>query len=213
MAITFYNGSGSPFAWKVWLTLEHKQVPYEVKTLSFDREENKTPAFLALNSRGKVPLLQHGEVVVVESSAIVEYLEEVFPERPLLPRDPGLRAQVRQFALEADGYILPLQRRIFMETLFCKEENRDAGRIKEAQEALLEELGRWEERLSGEWLVGEMSLADFAVYPHIRLIRRVDDRQPANGLGERMPPRLAAWMKRIEALPYYERTIPPHWRA
>ena len=41
MALTFYYGSGSPFAWKVWLTLEHKQIPYEFRLLSFDRGDLK----------------------------------------------------------------------------------------------------------------------------------------------------------------------------
>ena len=41
MALTFYYGSGSPYAWKVWLALEHKGVPYEGKRLSFDNKDTK----------------------------------------------------------------------------------------------------------------------------------------------------------------------------
>jgi glutathione S-transferase len=57
MALAFYCGSGSPFAWKVWLTLEHKQVAYELKVLSFDRGDTKSPEFLAVNPRGQVPAI------------------------------------------------------------------------------------------------------------------------------------------------------------
>jgi glutathione S-transferase len=213
MSLTFYYGSGSPYAWKVWLTLEHKELAYEWKQLSFDRGETRSPEFLAVNPRGKVPVLVHDDLVIAESNAIVEYLEERFPERPLLPRDLAARAKARQFAAEADGYIAPVQRRLFQETLFTKEEARDATKIAEANAAILEELARWEAQLTGDFLLGDLSLADFAVYPHIRAIRRVDDRMPGHGLGDLWPARIAAWMKRVEALPYYEKTIPPHWKG
>ncbi|UQA54635.1 glutathione S-transferase family protein [Polyangium aurulentum] len=213
MAISFYYGSGSPYAWKVWLALEHKQIPYEFRLLSFDRGDTRAPEFLAINPRGKIPVLVHDGVAIAESNAIVEYLEERFPERPLLPRDPAARALVRQLAAEADGYLHEPQRSLFQETLYRKEEERDPARIAEVQTELLEELSRWDARLTGDWLAGELSLADFTAYPHIRAVRRVDDRMPAHGLGDRMPPRVAAWMKRVEALPYYEKTIPPHWKG
>ncbi|MBL8707787.1 MAG: glutathione S-transferase N-terminal domain-containing protein, partial [Rhodospirillaceae bacterium] len=57
MSLTFYFGSGSPYAWKVWLALEHKGVPFEAKRLSFDNDDTKTPAFLAINPRGRVPAI------------------------------------------------------------------------------------------------------------------------------------------------------------
>jgi glutathione S-transferase len=213
MAITFYYGSGSPYAWKVWLALEHKELSYEFRLLSFDRGDTQDPEFLAVNPRGKVPVLVHDGLAIAESNAIVEYLEERFPERPLLPRDAALRATIRQLSAEADGYLAPVQRRLFEETLYCKEEQRDATRIAEAQARVIEELGRWEARLGGDWLAGELSLADFAAYPHIRAMGRVDDRMPAYGITGRIPAKVAAWMKRVEALPYYAKTIPPHWKA
>ncbi|MDI1442742.1 glutathione S-transferase family protein [Polyangium sp. 6x1] len=213
MSLTFYYGSGSPYAWKVWLALEHKKLDYDWKLLTFDRGETRTPEFLAVNPRGKVPVLVHDGLVIAESNAIVEYLEERFPESPLWPRDVATRAKARQLAAEADGYIAPVQRRLFQETLYTKEEARDATKIAEAQAAILEELARWEARLTGDWLAGELSLADFAAYPHIRAIRRVDDRLPGHGLGDLWPARTTAWMKRVEALPYYAKTIPPHWKG
>jgi len=101
MSLDFYNGSGSPFAWRVWLALEHKQVPYQIKTLSFDRREHRTPEFLAINPRGKVPAIVDGDVTLWESGAILEYLEDRYPERPLLPGDAAGRALARRIAAEA----------------------------------------------------------------------------------------------------------------
>src|SRR5215470_10116323 len=175
MALTFYYGSGSPFAWKVWLTLEHKRIGYDFRLLSFDRGDLKTPEFRAVNPRGQVPAIVDDGFALWESMAIVEYLEVRYPQQPLLPQD--------------------------------------AARIAEGQGILLKELARWDVLLTGDYLAGPLSLADFTAYPYLRLVCRIGERQPKNDLGDRMPPRLRAWMQRIEALPYYAKTIPPHWKS
>ena len=91
MSLTFFFGSGSPYAWKVWLALEHKGIPFVAKRLSFDNNDTKTPEFLAINPRGRVPAILDGDFPLWESSAIIEYLEERYPERPLLPKDVKAR--------------------------------------------------------------------------------------------------------------------------
>jgi glutathione S-transferase len=213
MALIFYYGSGSPYGWKVWLTLEHKQIPYELKVLSFDRGDLKRPEFGAVTPRGQVPAIVDDGFALWESHAIVEYLEERYPQRRLLPSVPQERATVRRMMLEADNHLRGAQSDLMAATLFRKADvPEDAAKIAAGQEKVLAELARWDALLTGEYLIGELSLADFTVYPFVRQIRRIDDRQPKNGLGERMPPRLSAWMRRIEALPYYANTIPPHWR-
>ena len=54
---TFYSGSGSPYAWRVWLALAHKQIPHEMKTMCFSSGDLKKPEFLAVNPRHKVPAI------------------------------------------------------------------------------------------------------------------------------------------------------------
>ena len=213
MALTFYCGSGSPYAWKVWLALEHKGIPYEFRLLSFDAGDTKTPQFLALNPRGRVPTIVDDGYALWESSAIVEYLEERHPEKSLLPGDAKMRAAARRIAAEADAYLAPIGNPLFELTLYRKGEA-DAGKIAEAQKNVLEELGRFESQVKGPYILGPISLADFALFPHVRLLQRIDDRQPGNGIGDsRLPPKLAAWKKQIEALPYYAKTMPPHWKG
>jgi glutathione S-transferase len=213
MALAFYYGSGSPFAWKVWLTLEHKQIPYDLKVLSFDRGDTRSAAFLAVNPRGQVPTIVDDGFALWESHAIVEYLEERYPQRPLMPSDAKGRATVRRLMHEADNHLSEAQTELFEATLFRKADvAEDAAKIAAGQDNLLKELARWDALLTGEYLAGTLSLADFAVFPFVRQVRRVDERQPKNGLGDRMPARLRAWMQRIEALPYYAKTMPPHWK-
>jgi glutathione S-transferase len=214
MALTFYCGSGSPYAWKVWLALEHKQIPYDFKLLSFDRGDLRTPEFRAINPRGQVPAIVDNGFALWESMAIVEYLEERYPQQPLLPRDAAVRATVRRLMLEADNHLYAAQSDLMNATLYrVADAAEDPAQIAAGQKKLLEELERWEALLTGEYLAGPLSLADFTAYPYLRIVRRVDDRQPKNGLGDRMPARLQAWMRRIEALPYYAKTIPPHWKG
>ncbi len=214
MALTFYCGSGSPYAWKVWLALEHKQIPYEFRLLSFDRGDLRTPEFRAVNPRGQVPAIVDNGFALWESMAIVEYLEERYPRQPLLPSDAEGRATVRRLMLEADNHLYAAQSDLTNATLYrVADTPEDPAQIAEGKEKLLTELSRWDALLTGEYLAGPLSLADFTAYPFLRIVRRIDDRQPKNGLGNRMPARLQAWMQRIEALPYYAKTIPPHWKG
>ena len=94
MSIVLYYGSGSPYAWRVQLALEHKALPYERKVLSFSAGDTRKPEFLALNPRHRVPVIVDGDFVLYESNAIVEYLDEAYPgtRRAAVP---GRRAHAR----------------------------------------------------------------------------------------------------------------------
>lgn len=214
MALTFYYGSGSPFAWKVWLTLEHKGIPHTAKRLSFDNNDTKTPAFLAINPRGKVPAIVDDGFALYESNAICEYLEEKYPEKPLMPKDAKGRALVRRLIGEADDSLYKLESDLMDQVLYRPAAERDQKAIGEAKDKLREELKIWQGYLKGDFFAGALSLADFAIYPYLRMSVRVEERVPGLGLKrEELPANLAAWLKRIEALPYYEKTIPPHWKG
>jgi glutathione S-transferase len=212
MAITFYYGSGSPPAWRVWLSLEHKKLPYELKLLSFSEGDLKKPEYLAVNPRGKVPAIVDDGFTLYESVAILEYLEERYPSAglPLLPREPEARATVRRMVQEVDGYFAPANSKLVRLVLFVKEP--DPAEIAEARAGLLPELERFEAAIQGDYLAGPLSAADFTLYPMLALTQRIGKKQPQHAIDEHIGPKLTAWMKRIEALPYFEKTIPPHWK-
>ncbi len=213
MALTFYFGSGSPFAWKVWLALEHKGIAYTPKRLSFDADETRKPEFLAINPRGRVPTIVDDGFALYELNAICEYLEEQYPQKPLLPKDAKGRALVRRLVGEADDGLYKLESDLMDKVLYRPAAERDPKQIDEAKAKLREELGYWRDYLKGDFFAGALSLADFAIYPYLRMSVRIEERVPGLGLKrEELPANLAAWMKRIEALPYFERTTPPHWK-
>ena len=214
--ITFYFGSGSPYAWKVWLALEHKQLPYEAKRMSFDRDELKSAEFTAINPRQKVPAIVDNGFAMYESSAILEYLEDRYPDSgaPLWPRDVTARAIARRQAAEVSAYIDPINDKIFSEVFGPADKAPNVVVIEEGKQSLAAELARIDAWLEKDYLAGDqLSGADFTLYPYLAFLGRVDNRKPAYHLHALVPPKLAAWMKRIEALPYFERTYPPHWKA
>src|SRR5262245_62069849 len=95
----------SPFVRKVRVVLAEKQVPYElVPANPFE----KSPAFLARSPLGRIPALEDEQGRSLAASWVVsEYLEELFPNPALFPRDPYERARVRWFDEYADGGMGP----------------------------------------------------------------------------------------------------------
>lgn len=94
---------------RVRIALNHKGVNYESRYIDQDRGQHQDQKYLRLNPQGLVPaLVLEDETVITQSFAILEYLEERYPERPLLPRDPEQRARVRSFAQTVVADFTPL---------------------------------------------------------------------------------------------------------
>jgi glutathione S-transferase len=89
------------------LGLLEKGLAFDSRVLDSRKWEHHDPAFRAINPEGMVPVLLHDGRVVRESSVINEYLEDVFPEVPLRPRDPWLRAEMRVLTKYVDEYFCP----------------------------------------------------------------------------------------------------------
>jgi glutathione S-transferase len=214
MAITLYYGSGSPYAWRAQLALEHKALPYELKVLSFAAGDTRKPEFLALNPRHRVPVLVDDDFVLYESSAIVEYLDDAYPGRgaPLFPGDARTRAIIRRMICEVDedfdAALDPLTTQAFSK----KPEERDAKAIADSRKALVDELALVSQSMRGDYLAGPLSAADYALYTLLAFVWRSEIKLPDLDADSMLTPQLARWKKRIEALPYFDKTIPPHWR-
>jgi glutathione S-transferase len=196
------------------LALEHKQLPYESRLLSFSAGDHKKPGYLAINPRGKVPAIVDDGFELYESVAILEYIDARHPDSgaPLYPRDVGAAARVRRIIQEIDLYLGPAATRVSRQVFFKKAEERDTNEIAEARTTLIAELARFERAAGDGFLGGPLSAADFALYPLLASQRRVALREPVHSVMGDVGPGLTAWMTRIESLPFYDKTYPPHWR-
>lgn len=215
MALMLYYGSGSPFAWRVQLALECKAIDYERKVLSFSAGDTRKPEFVALNPRHRVPTIVDGDFVLYESNAIVEYLDEAYPGRgaALFPGDARQRARVRRLISEVDNYFDKALDPISEEAFHPKTEGRDETRLAAGRDAVSAEYALFTRYLGSDFLAGALSAADFAFYPLVAYLKRCEPKLPGFDAAALMTPELRAWKARMEALPYLDKTIPPHWRS
>ncbi len=212
MTLTFYYASGSPYAWRVWLALEHKGIPYERKTLSFDAGDLKKPGFLALNPRQKVPVIVDDGFALYESAAIVEYLEDKWPGEPLFSADLRHRAVQRRMVREADQYFAAAMEQLVESVLYTPQERWSESRIAAACGDVKKELEMWETTIAGDYLSGTLSAVDFTLYPEVALALRIAKRKYGPLGADLIGPKMSAWMRRMEALPCTQKTWPPHWK-
>jgi len=214
MSLVLYYGSGSPWAWRAQFALEHKALPYERKVLSFSAGDTRKPEFVALNPRHRVPVLLDGDFALYESNAIVEYVDEAYPGRgsPLFPGDAKTRAIIRRLISEADNYFDKAIDPLVDYAFTAKPEARDPDAFAKIRDTLVEELGMFASAMKGDYLAGTLSAADFAFYPLVAFIKRAQVKLPDFDADALLPAPIAAWKRRIEALPFFETTIPPHWK-
>ena len=219
MAIEVYWGSGSPFAWRVLLALEFKKLPYVSHLLQFSKQEHKSPQMLALNPRGRVPVLKDGDYVCFESLAILYYLDLKYPQPGMFGRSPEEAGTIMRVSCEYQAYIEPHVTTI-ARAVFSDKADLAADEITAAMQVVASEARTIEGRLSkSDWIVGDSySAADMVLFPGVQLLIRALNKPRARELSSRfMPvevnyPALGRWLARVAATPGYARTYPPHWR-
>jgi len=216
MAFDFYHGHGSPYSWRVWLALEFKGVAYNLKVLSFSDNDTTKPEFVAINPRHTVPTIVDDGYALWESMAILEYLDERFHNAAkLYPGDASARARIRRLIREMESYLVAESIDKIVDELFWKKEGEapNLELVAGWREKVREELAYFARELRGKYVAGDaLSAADFVLYPCLAYCWRINVRRPDAGLGDVVPPALADYKKRIEALPYFDKTFPPHWR-
>ncbi|MGC4086391.1 MAG: glutathione S-transferase family protein [Polyangiaceae bacterium] len=219
MNYELYNIAGAPRPWRAMLGLVAKGLPFTLRTLEASTKQHKSPAFLAINPRGKVPVLVRGEFVLSESLAILAYLERVHPEPPLFGRTPEQCAQVWEQVMATAHHLRDAAQAVLGPVLGARPAVTEEA-LSQAATALRDELARLEERLQRSAFVcgDSLSAADCVAFPEARLTLRAGQRFP--DLMARLGlhpfadvfPSLNQWVGRIEALPGYAQTFPPHWR-
>jgi glutathione S-transferase len=179
-----------------------KGLQWETTWLDLPSGEHKKPEYLAINPVGKVPALIDEALIVHDSTIINEYLEDKFPNPPLLPRDPAMKARARSFEDYADAYLVPSLYKILRE--HRKPDNeRDQARIADGETEMRKHFAYLDRELKGrQFLTDLLSLGDISFLPHLSNYERAG----YSISGEF--PNLKSWWERMKERPSYRRSMP-----
>ena len=211
--IDFYYLSGSPFTWRVWLALEHKALKYKRIELSLEKGDLKSDSYLALNPRGKVPVLVDGDFSIYESGVILEYLEEKYPDfgAHLFPKDIQSRTLSRRLINEIDCYLWPTGMRLLMATFFTPKEKWDEAKISNALAGVLSEFKRFDDYFSHNSENDALTSVEFSMFPIVALMFRIEERKKDLGFSQAVNPELTRWFTALSGLSVFQSTRPQHW--
>jgi glutathione S-transferase len=175
----------------VRIALSEKGVAWEPILVNLRKNEHKTPEFLALNPYGKVPVLLDEGSIIYESTVVNEYLEDRFPQRPLMPRDPLGRTEVRLWEDYGDTAFLGPAEGIFIHDKGWRAF--EPERLQQMRQQIQDVLARLEKHLAGKkFLVRDtFTLADICYAPRILILDQ---------LGVTLPPshtNVRGWIERI----------------
>ena len=199
--IKLYDFPSSPNCQRVIVVLEEKKLPYEKVPVDLKKMEQKKPDFLKLNPYGKVPVIIDGSTVLYESLIINDYLEEKYPETPLMPKDPGKRAKARILLDYGMNHLDPPYQKIRKE-MMKDEKERDQQAIEAARKELRHLLGRLERELGDhEYLAGDFSLVDAALIPRFARLAGM------GVLPDASLPKLGQWIERMKKRPSVQKIL------
>jgi glutathione S-transferase len=200
--ITLYDNPFSPFARKVRMVLDYKGLAAtSIDALALAHHDD----LRAVNPRAEVPVIVDGEVTVVNSADIVAYLEHRYPDPPILPTDPGARVAARAWERLADGVLDAIIHDISIWTwpTHRRQDTPPPGLIEAGCRDIATILGRMEAALSErDFLCGKLSIADFALFPHVSSLRPL-----GIGIDAATQPRLSDWNQRMRAQPIVRRDL------
>jgi len=200
--LTLYDNPFSPFTRKVRMVLEYKRVPYHsIDALALDC----LPQLRAQSVRAEVPVLVDGDLTIVESADIVAYLEDLHPAPPVMPDTPQLRAKARHWQRIADRVLDPILHDISLWTwpTHRRTDGPPGGLVQAGQRDLGIVIDELETALGGdEYLCGSLSVADFAMFPHVPALKLVGVPLEADH-----HPRVVAWARRMSALDVVQRDL------
>jgi len=108
----------SPYAMSVFVSLREKGLPFEMTALDLGTKAHENPAYAVTSMTRRVPTLVHDGFALSESSAITEYIDEVFPGTPLYPTAPQQRARARQVQAWLRSDLMPLRQERPTEVIF-----------------------------------------------------------------------------------------------
>lgn len=156
----------SPYVMSVFVALTEKGIPFELETVDLAQADNLKETYSAISVTRRVPTLTNGTFVLSESSAIDEYVDELFPAPTfpaIYPADPENRAKAREVQAWLRSDLMPIREERPTEIVFAGEKRPAlSARAEQAAEKLYaaaERLLGDKEHLFGEWSIADVDLA------------------------------------------------------
>lgn len=195
--ITLYNFPNPTRATRVLWTLHELDMEYELKVINPMAGEHRTPEYLAINPAGKVPSITHEGKHFTESLAIMEYLNDLHPERPLTPNPEGadyaqknyqMRHVISYGMAELENYAWVASQAIWLKAMYTWPEGTAEESIKRIEKALPSVAG-WLE--AHDYVAGDaFTLADIYYYQLLGWIKK---------LGAELPEHMTAYRTKLAA--------------
>jgi glutathione S-transferase len=189
LMLKLYHSPMSPNSRRVWIALLEKDIPFELVPLNMDGDQYQ-PEFLALNPFHRVPVLVDDGFRVVESLAILNYLEAKYPTPALMPTDAKAVANVRMVEMVTANELMPAILPMSYQMLGMAEQ--DPQKLEQGKQQAVTVLSFFESLLSDRpYFAGEqLTLAEVVagtVVPHL----------PSLGISLADYPKLSAWCERL----------------
>lgn len=178
--MTLYGYFRSSTSYRTRIAMNLKGLDYDYIAVNLAQDEQLKSEFLALNPQGLVPVLQADDLLLFQSPAILEWLEEVYPKNPLLPKDAAGRMQVRALSAMIGCDIHPLNNRRVLQYLRNELSVDEAEVIKWCNRWISEGFAALEKRLvadktRGKFCYGDSpSFADCYLIPQVSSARRFE---------------------------------------
>ncbi len=188
----------SPYAMSVFVGLHEKGLSFDIATVDLAANENNTAGYSGISLTRRVPTLQHGDFSLSESSAITEYLDEVFPGARLYPAEARDKARARQIQAWLRSDLMPIRNERSTEVVFYGAKKAPlTSAARQAAEKLFSVaeslLPAGAHNLFGEWCIADVDLA-------LMLNRLVLN-------GDPVPETLAAYARRQWQRPTVQRWV------
>ena len=204
-----YSGPLSLFARKVEIALAEKGLAFERVMVPFTQTRGYTPRnpdVLAANPKGQVPVLKRGELTLYDSTVILEYLEDAFPQPPLYPTGAVARAKVRLLELEADEVLLSHVRPLMFRTEPPGDDAEARKALGSKAELSLPHISKAYEALDArltdsQFLAGQFSVADIAMFMTVHYAARL------GGPSFATHAELRRWYRNLAARPAFAKVL------
>jgi glutathione S-transferase len=185
---------------RVWVALLEKNLEFELVNINLDGDQFQ-PEFLALNPFHHIPVLVDGDLTIIESLAILDYLEAKYPSPPLLPNDPQSLAIVRMVEMVTVNELLPATRPLFQQAMGLAEVS--TNQLEQSKQQVATSLSFLEKLLGDNpYFSGDsLTLADIVAGTAIPIF-------PSLGISLQDYQKITEWTKRLIKRDSWQQTQP-----